>query len=88
MKSVLEHVSTCHSISQQLGTDNTNHPKDPTPSLLALYEFEAKLLLGHRDLHAILERVVQSPSVETKTLETIAALCMRSGDTGQLTISG
>ena len=82
MRSVLEHVLTCHSISQQLGLDATSHPKDPTPSLLALYEFEAKLVLGHPELRALLEQVVQMPSVEAKTLETMAALCMRSGNTG------
>ena len=82
MQSVLEHVSTCHSVSQQLGLDTASHPKDPTPSLLALYEFEAKLLLGGGELGVLLERVVQLPHVEAKTLETMAALCIRSGDTG------
>lgn len=53
-------------------------PSDPTHSLLALYEFEAKLKLGHQDLDNILEQITKLPSVEPKTFETIAALCVRS----------
>ena len=82
MQCVLEHVSTCHSIGQQLTADAPGHFKDPTPSLLALYEFEAKLVLSHTELRTLLEQVVHIPSVEAKTLETMAALCMRSGSTG------
>lgn len=82
MQSVLEHVSICHSISEQLGVGVTTAPKDPTPSLLALYEFEAKLQLGHPELHGLLERVTCIPSIEAKTLETMAALCMRTHNAG------
>ena len=53
-------------------------PSDPTHSLLALYEFEAKLKLGHQDLDNILEQITKLPSVEPKTFETIAALCVHS----------
>lgn len=62
-------------------------PKDPTPSLLLLYEFEAKLLLGHSDLQGLLDKVSQLPSVEAKTLETMAALCVRVPPTGEAFIN-
>ena len=55
-------------------------PSDPTHSLLALYEFEAKLKLGHQDLDNVLEQITTLPSVEPKTFETIAALCVRSSN--------
>ena len=50
---------------------------DPTPSLLALYEFEAKLELGHSALDSSLAQITALPGLETKTMETIAALCVR-----------
>ena len=45
---------------------------DPTFSLLALYEFEAKLHLGHPDLEGVLERVSSVSLTEPKTFETVA----------------
>ena len=45
---------------------------DPTPSLLALYEFEAKLHLGHPELEGVLEQVSSMALTEPKTFETIA----------------
>lgn len=81
MQSVLDHVSACHSINQQLGMGVVN-AKDPTSSLLALYEFEAKLVLDQPELHGLLDRIIHIPSVEAKTLETIAALCIRAQNSG------
>ena len=82
MQSVLDHVSACHSISQQLGGGVSNSPKDPIPSLLVLYEFEAKLLLSQQELHSLLERAMHIPSIEAKTMETMAALCVRMQGSG------
>lgn len=76
MQAVLDHVSTCRSISQQLGGGDIGAPKDPVPSLLVLYEFEANLLLNQHELHGLLQRALHIPSVEAKTLETIVALCV------------
>ena len=45
---------------------------DPTFSFLALYEFEAKLHLGHPDLEGVLEKVSSTSLTEPKTFETIA----------------
>ena len=56
---------------------------DPTHSLLALYEFEAKLKLGHHDLDNVLEQIAKLGMVEPKTYETIAALCVRSLESAQ-----
>lgn len=88
MQAVLDHVSACRSISQQLGGGVAGGgmagvPKDPIPSLLVLYEFEAKLLLSQHELHGLLDRALHIPSVEAKTMETMAALCMRTQVSGE-----
>ena len=80
LESVLENISSCRSICQQLGVGGVSDASDPTHSLLALYEFEAKLKLGHQDLDNVLEQTTKLPSVEPKTFETIAAPCVRSSD--------
>ncbi len=77
-ESVLENIESCRSVCCQMGMGGVRDPSDPTHSLLALYEFEAKLKLGHQDLDNILEQITKLPSVEPKTFETIAALCVRS----------
>lgn len=82
MQAVLDHVSACRSISQQLGGGVVNGPKDPVPSLLVLYEFEAKLLLGQHELRGLLDRAINIPSIEAKTMETMAALCVRTQGSG------
>ena len=83
MKNVLDCVSTCHSITQQSGGSSF---MDPTPSLLALYEFEATLLLNPAELSSALERVSHIPCVEAKTLETVAALCMLVQNSGKFSV--
>lgn len=60
----------------------SNAISDPTPALLALYEFEAKLELGHTDMDSQLAHISSLPGLETKTLETIAALCVRCSQPG------
>ena len=68
---MLEHVSGCWAVCQQLDTGVADS-SDPTPSLLALYEFEAKLHLGHPELEGVLERVSSMSLAGPKTFETIA----------------
>ncbi|KAK9393654.1 testis-expressed sequence 11 protein [Crotalus adamanteus] len=53
-------------------------PKDPTDTILLLYEFEASAKLNSPAVPSLLDEVVALPQVEIKTLETIAALAMES----------
>ncbi|RXM91793.1 Testis-expressed sequence 11 protein [Acipenser ruthenus] len=50
--------------------------KDPTDTLLLLYEFEARAKLNDPKLETVLESVMELQQIETKTLETIASLAM------------
>ncbi|KAJ7395537.1 testis-expressed sequence 11 protein [Pitangus sulphuratus] len=52
--------------------------KDPTDTLLLLYEFEARSKLNDPSLHNFMESVWEQPQIETKTLEIIASLAMES----------
>ena len=73
-ETVLEHVSECRAICQRLGRAPapSDSSSDPTPSLLSLYEFEARLHLGHPNLETVIEDVSKVPGTEPKTFETIA----------------
>lgn len=46
--------------------------KDPTDTLLLLYEFEARSKLNDPTLHNLMESVWEQPQIEVKTLEIIA----------------
>lgn len=46
--------------------------KDPTDTLLLLYEFEARSKLNDPTLHNLMESVWEQPQIEIKTLEIIA----------------
>lgn len=46
--------------------------KDPTDTLLLLYEFEAKSKLNDPTLNSLMESVWEQPQIEVKTLEIIA----------------
>ncbi len=48
-----------------------------TPSLLPLYEFEAKLELGATDIDSMLSHMSSVPGLDANALETVAALCVR-----------
>ena len=72
---MLDHVSKCRGLYKQLGLSSVAN--DPTPSLIALYEFEAKLELGHNDIDSMLAHISTQPSLDTQTLETMASLCVR-----------
>ncbi|XP_030128872.2 testis-expressed protein 11 isoform X5 [Taeniopygia guttata] len=52
--------------------------KDPTDTLLLLYEFEARSKLNDPTLHNLMESVWEQPQIEIKTLEIIASLAMES----------
>ena len=71
MEAALEHISECQTVCQQLD-GGVADSSDPTFSFLALYEFEAKLHLGHPDLEGVLEKVSSTSLTEPKTFETIA----------------
>ena len=71
LEQVLNHVSECRSICQQIGT-RTNDPNDPTTSILCMYEYEAKHQLGHPDSQSVLDQLTSHPSPDPKTFETIA----------------
>ena len=84
MVRVLDHVTTCRAIHERLLEVNDDHDsKDPTLVWLGLYELEAKLLLGHSDVGHVVHKVSALPSVEPKTLETMAALCIRAPSSGR-----
>ena len=46
--------------------------KDPTDTLLLLYEFEARVKLNDPKVETVLESVLELENVETKVLETVA----------------
>ncbi|KAL7979598.1 hypothetical protein Chor_004756 [Crotalus horridus] len=58
--------------------ESGDFPKDPTDTILLLYEFEASAKLNSPAVPSLLDEVVALPQVEIKTLETIAALAMES----------
>lgn len=49
-----------------------DYAKDPTDTLLLLYEFEARARLNDPKLESVLESVLELDTVDTKILETIA----------------
>uniref|UniRef100_A0A3Q2PNC1 Protein ZIP4 homolog n=1 Tax=Fundulus heteroclitus TaxID=8078 RepID=A0A3Q2PNC1_FUNHE len=71
----LEHIQACWEVWKTLKVSG-NFPTDPTDSLLLLYEFEARAKLNDPKVETILESVLELEDVETKVLETIAALAM------------
>ncbi|XP_017263704.1 testis-expressed protein 11 [Kryptolebias marmoratus] len=71
----LEHILTCWEVWKTLKASGT-FPVDPTDSLLLLYEFEARAKLNDPKVETILESVLELENVETKVLETMAALAM------------
>lgn len=46
--------------------------RDPTDTLLFLYEFEARAKLSDPKLEVVLEAILEMDPVEIKTLETVA----------------
>ncbi|NWI59750.1 TEX11 protein, partial [Calyptomena viridis] len=73
----LQHLQTCKEIWKVLKLTG-DFAKDPTDTLLLLYEFEARSKLNDPTLHNFMESVWEQPQTEIKTLEIIASLAMES----------
>ncbi|NXK85883.1 TEX11 protein, partial [Formicarius rufipectus] len=73
----LQHLQTCKEIWKVLKLTG-DFAKDPTDTLLLLYEFEARSKLNDPTLHNFMESVWEQPQIEMKTLEIIASLAMES----------
>ncbi|NWI46662.1 TEX11 protein, partial [Picathartes gymnocephalus] len=73
----LQHLQACKEIWKVLKLTG-DFAKDPTDSLLLLYEFEARSKLNDPTLHNLMESVWEQPQIEIKTLEIIASLAMES----------
>ncbi|XP_072913662.1 testis-expressed protein 11 [Hemitrygon akajei] len=74
-----EDIKVCWEIWATLkSTTAGDFSKDPTETLLLLYEFEARAKLNDPELEHVLERVLHLQQLEPKTLETLAALSMES----------
>ncbi|XP_014818549.1 PREDICTED: testis-expressed sequence 11 protein [Calidris pugnax] len=73
----LEHLQACKEIWKVLKLTG-DFAKDPTETLLLLYEFEARSKLNDPTLHKLMESVWEQPQIEVKTLEIIASLAMES----------
>ncbi|XP_056347085.1 testis-expressed protein 11 [Oenanthe melanoleuca] len=73
----LQHLQTCKEIWKVLKLTG-DFAKDPTDTLLLLYEFEARSKLNDPTLQNFMESVWEQPQIEIKTLEIIAALAMES----------
>ncbi|XP_051277031.1 testis-expressed protein 11 isoform X1 [Dicentrarchus labrax] len=71
----LEHIQICWEVWKTLKASG-NFPMDPTDTLLLLYEFEARAKLNDPKVETVMESVLELENVETKVLETIAALAM------------
>ncbi|NXL57953.1 TEX11 protein, partial [Chordeiles acutipennis] len=73
----LQHLQTCKEIWKVLKLTG-DFAKDPTDTLLLLYEFEARSKLNDPTLYNLMESVWEQPQIEVKTLEIIASLAMES----------
>uniref|UniRef100_A0A8C8DN70 Protein ZIP4 homolog n=1 Tax=Oryzias sinensis TaxID=183150 RepID=A0A8C8DN70_9TELE len=71
----LESIQTCWEVWKTLKASGSS-PKDPTETMLLLYEFEARAKLNDPKVETILESVLELETVETKVLESMAALAM------------
>ncbi|KAM4621900.1 testis-expressed protein 11 [Polymixia lowei] len=71
----LEHIQICWEVWKTLKASG-NFSRDPTDTLLLLYEFEARAKLNDPKVETVLESLLELENVETKVLETIAALSM------------
>ncbi|NWX44762.1 TEX11 protein, partial [Steatornis caripensis] len=73
----LQHLQVCKEIWKVLKLTG-DFAKDPTDTLLLLYEFEARSKLNDPTLLTLMESVWEQPQIEVKTLEIIASLAMES----------
>ncbi|XP_073214720.1 testis-expressed protein 11 isoform X2 [Lepidochelys kempii] len=77
LSQALHHIQACREIWNVLKLTG-DFSKDPTDTLLLVYEFEARAKLNDPELDSLLELVWELPQIETKILETIASLAMES----------
>ncbi|NWV23260.1 TEX11 protein, partial [Origma solitaria] len=77
LSQALQHLQTCKEVWKVLKLTG-DFAKDPTDTLLLLYEFEARSKLNDPTLHNLMESVWEQPQIEIKTLEVIASLAMES----------
>ncbi|KAM9127495.1 testis-expressed protein 11 [Pangshura tecta] len=77
LSQALHRIRACREIWNVLKLTG-DFSKDPTDTLLLLYEFEARAKLNDPELDSLLELVWELPQIETKMLETIASLAMES----------
>nr|XP_020651569.1 testis-expressed protein 11 [Pogona vitticeps] len=73
----LEHIQSCREVWKVL-KQTGDFPKDPTNTILLLYEFEAKAKLNDPAVASLLDHVWELPQADVKTLETMASLAMES----------
>ncbi|NXU81580.1 TEX11 protein, partial [Oreotrochilus melanogaster] len=73
----LQHLQACKEIWKVLKLTG-DFAKDPTDTLLLLYEFEARSKLNDPTLYNLMESVWEQPQIEVKTLEIIASLAMEA----------
>ncbi|NXY47134.1 TEX11 protein, partial [Ceuthmochares aereus] len=73
----LQHLQTCKEVWKVLKLTG-DFAKDPTDTLLLLYEFEARSKLNDPTLPSLMESVWEQPQIEVKTLEILASLAMES----------
>ncbi|XP_046874498.1 testis-expressed protein 11 [Hypomesus transpacificus] len=71
----LEHIQVCWEVWKTLKASG-DFSKDPTDTLLLLYEFEARTKLNDPRVETVLESVLEMECIEAKVLETLAALAM------------
>uniref|UniRef100_A0A8C3D187 Protein ZIP4 homolog n=1 Tax=Cairina moschata TaxID=8855 RepID=A0A8C3D187_CAIMO len=71
----LQHLQACKEVWKVLKLTG-DFAKDPTDTLLLLYEFEAKSKLNDPTLNSLMESVWEQPQIEVKTLEILASLAM------------
>ncbi|KAG9478012.1 hypothetical protein GDO78_013152 [Eleutherodactylus coqui] len=73
----LANINLCQEIWSVLQSTG-EFSSDPTEIILLLYEFEARAKLNDPGLEAVLESVWTLPSLDIKTLESIASLSMEA----------
>ncbi|KAH0630775.1 hypothetical protein JD844_003968 [Phrynosoma platyrhinos] len=71
----LEHIQSCREIWKFL-KQTGEFPKDPTETILLLYEFEARAKLNDPTVASLLDQVWELSQLDIKTLETMASLAM------------
>ncbi|KAM9833946.1 testis-expressed protein 11 isoform 2-T4 [Syngnathus typhle] len=75
LSQALAHIALCAEVWKTLKATGS-YPRDPTDTLLLLYEFEARAKLNDPKVASVLDSILEQDNVELKLLQTIAALAM------------